>query len=717
VAVLTTRSLRGRHVFTRAELVLAAALAVSCGGAPPPKPAAPPPPVAKPKPPPRPKAVAIPNAPVDEPPAVCAEHERALADLFATFLDAHVVRGQDISPDGSTLLYTSTQGGRTPQLYIARVDQPAAAGTLLAESKDAVLAARFTPDGKRILFIRDHQRDENTQIYEVAVGTRAVKAATTNPKRYHRLPLSTRDGQKLVYFEGAQASPRTTLVERAASGGKSRKVFEGEGFHFLTDLSRDGQLALVFKLKSLSESQLLLVEVGGGRVTELAPSPGKKAHANVAAFSADEKSIYVVTDEGGEVAGLNRIHPETGKVLASYRDRVAEVEDVAVSRTEPVVAVLLDEGSHQSVKLLDAASLEVRAKARVKLPLGTVRMGKFTEDGKSLLVGVSTPSEPGDILLVSAKNGKAQSIRKERRPGLKKLSRVNATVEKIPTFDAFEVPINVFLPRRLPAKKRLPVIVLVHGGPAASASIGWDAWIGFYLASGFAVVAPNVRGSTGFGKLYEQADNGVKRLDALKDLEAVNRWIRAQRWADPERLVVMGASYGGYMTYMALGTQPDLWRCGVGACGVVNLRTFLASTTGAIRLVLADEFGRLETDGPLLDSISPIHVVEKLGAPLFVYQGAKDPRVPRSEQDQLVLALRRRGVPVEYMVALDEGHSFDQKATQLAFLSRSVRFLEQHLDLPGVPEACKAARAAAKPPAAKPAPASAPAAEKTSKTH
>jgi dipeptidyl aminopeptidase/acylaminoacyl peptidase len=178
-------------------------------------------------------------------------------------------------------------------------------------------------------------------------------------------------------------------------------------------------------------------------------------------------------------------------------------------------------------------------------------------------------------------------------------------------------------------------------------------------------------------------------MDALRDLDAVNGWIREQSWANPDQLIVFGGSYGGYMTYMALGHQPEKWRAGIGLVGVVNLKTFLNTTTGAIRLAFRDEFGRLEEEGDFLDSISPIQVIDRFKAPLFVYQGQNDPRVPRSEQDQLVRALRKRGLNVEYMIADDEGHSLSHRHNKLEFVGRTHRFLDLVLEREGVPEGCE----------------------------
>jgi len=214
------------------------------------------------------------------------------------------------------------------------------------------------------------------------------------------------------------------------------------------------------------------------------------------------------------------------------------------------------------------------------------------------------------------------------------------------------------------------------------------------------VVKPNLRGSSGRGKKFEQADNGPRRLDALKDLAAVNGWIRKQRWADAERIVAAGNGYGAYLAYLALGHQAELWRAAVGQRGISNVATFLQRTNGTEERMLSGEFGDRLKDAAFLRTISPMEALDKMRAPLFVYQGHHDPRTHRSEQDSLVIALRKIQHPVEYMMAEDEGLRLSQRATKLSFAGRSARFLEQALGLPNLPAGCKPLTARAVEPAA-----------------
>jgi len=233
--------------------------------------------------------------------------------------------------------------------------------------------------------------------------------------------------------------------------------------------------------------------------------------------------------------------------------------------------------------------------------------------------------------------------------------------------------------------KREVVMVGAAGGavyarrPNQYQKVRWNVTARFFTQLGYAYLEPNVRGSTGFGRGYEMADDREKRADWLKDVETVNAWVKAQPWADPARVVVWGGSYGGYTVLMALTRQPTLWRAGVDQVGVANLVTLLQSTDQAIRAVFVQEFGDLDKDRELLERFSPIRDADRIVAPLFVYAGANDPRVPRAESDQIVRALRARQIPVEYMVAENEGHSLDRRENRIEFYTRVARFLDDQL--------------------------------------
>jgi dipeptidyl aminopeptidase/acylaminoacyl peptidase len=331
------------------------------------------------------------------------------------------------------------------------------------------------------------------------------------------------------------------------------------------------------------------------------------------------------------------------------------------------------------VRILDAHTLRLRRS--IELPLGDIKIGTFRGDGRVFSLMISLPTQPPDLFQVEVASGVLTPLRQDPRPGLTNLPPVEASVQFVRAFDGLQIPLNVYLPTHEPGAK-LPVIVIFHGGPAANAAVRWNASVRFFCALGYGVIEPNVRGSSGFGLAYQNADNRERRADWLRDIATVNEWARHQPWSEPDKIVALGGSYGGYTTLMALTRQPKAWRAGVDLVGPADLRQVMLTTEAAIRSLAVAEFGDVDKDAALLEQFSPMRDVDRIERPLFVYAGQNDPRVPRSESDTIVAALRRRGIAVEYMVAANEGHSLDKRETTIEFLTRVARFLEDALRQP-----------------------------------
>jgi dipeptidyl aminopeptidase/acylaminoacyl peptidase len=223
------------------------------------------------------------------------------------------------------------------------------------------------------------------------------------------------------------------------------------------------------------------------------------------------------------------------------------------------------------------------------------------------------------------------------------------------------------------------MVIHVHGGPESQARPVFNPVIEYLVSHGYGVLAPNVRGSTGYGYEYQSLDDVRLRMDSVKDLQHAALWLGKSGIADPRRIAVMGASYGGFMVLAAVTNYPDLWAAGVDIVGVVNFVTFLENTGPWRRKLRESEYGSLEHDREFLEHISPIRLVDRITAPMFVVHGANDPRVPVGEAEQIVNALRARGVPVEYLRFEDEGHGLVKRANRLIAYPAIARFLEHHL--------------------------------------
>lgn len=585
------------------------------------------------------------------------------------------------SPDGKRILFGSLRDGM-PQIYLGDPARPGAAPKAITAGPERALWASFTRNGKGILFTRDTRGDEVHHVWRTGPEGGEAKDLTPEPGlRCDEPELPPKRPDTMIYSASRVTSPESMVFVRRLDGSAPRLVYTNPRPGGVVGTNADGSRVLFVDWRSASDIVLLDVDAVGGRARRLYPPEARTAGVFGAAYSADGRLVYATTDEGSESSVLLALDAVTGKEVARYANASppGALLEARVAPDGRRIALGVDAGNHGEVRILDARRLTVQRS--VKLPLGLVKLGAFRPDGKAFSVLVSSPDRPPDVYAVDAASGAVRGLRADARPGIEALAAIETSIEEVKAFDDLVIPVNLYLPKAR-GGRRLPTIALFHGGPAASSAVRWNPFARFFLSLGYAVVEPNVRGSTGFGRAYEKADDREKRADWLRDLESVNAWARAQPWCDSERVVVMGGSYGGYTTLMALTRQPGLWRAGVDLFGVADLKAFLRTTDAAIRSIFVEEFGDLDADSGLLEAFSPLRDVDRIVAPLFVYAGQNDPRVPRSESDAIVRALRARGIPVEYMVASNEGHTVDRRETKVEVLARMARFLEDAMKGP-----------------------------------
>ena len=614
----------------------------------------------------------------DVPAGPAAVRDGELARHAAAYIDVFTNTDPVFSRDGKRIVFVSNRDG-LPQLYLADTARPDAPAARIAKTAERMDAPVTTRDGKSVIFRSDRGADENWSIFRVDLDGKNLTELTPGDRLHRDFPLVP-DGKPDTLFYSARKATEpasAAYMQRLAGTDPPKKIYEEAAFGLLTDVSGDGQWGAWMRAKARTNATALLVDIASGTSKVVYPTSGE-ASINGIAFSSDGKRLYVATDGGGERAMVLAFDTRTLKEVARHVEAKPGWIDfpLRVAKKSNLVGVNLLVGDHFETRVLDGTTLA--PKIEVKTRLGSGGLHDFSVDGKRASLAWSTPETPDDVYAVDLKTGDVAPLRNDPRPSLQGLAAVETSIVSIASHDELPIRTNVYLPAGSPGKK-LPVIVSFHGGPAAMSVVEWDPMARFFLGLGYAWVAPNVRGSQGFGRAYETADNGPKRLDAFKDVEAVGRWTASQPWADKDRIVAWGGSYGGYTTLIALTRQPDLWAAGVDLFGIANLRTFYESTSGLIRQFFKTEYGDFEKDGAMLDALSPIRDMGKVVDPLFVYAGANDPRVPLAESDQVVRALRERGVPVEYMVAKDEGHSLERRENRISLHARAARFLETHL--------------------------------------
>jgi dipeptidyl aminopeptidase/acylaminoacyl peptidase len=611
--------------------------------------------------------------------------ERPRPPEVAAILGAFMNTAGVFSPDGRWLLFRSDRGGY-PELFLAEARDPSSPATRLVAGPDRVGSASFTPDGRWILYRQDRGADEKFRLFRVRPDG-SGREELSSPEGLWRDPPHLR-GDQLVYSARLTESLETRLYSQPfAPTASPREIFRDDAPGVLLDVLADGRHGLYLREARRGGHDLLEVDLRDGTTRLLVPRDDRRTVIGAAAYSADGARVLVA---GEELQAVDRVDLT---VAATYPHRVGAI--VASPRGD-LLAVSLDLGNRSLVRLLDAHTLVPRRD--VATPTGATYLGvgtevqfvlavpgTFTADGAELVIGVSEPHAPDDLFRVTTATGEVSPLRADPRPGLARLPAIDATIVDVPAFDGQPIPVNVYLPEDRPA--RLPTIVLFHGGPDQSSAFEWSPMTRVFTAHGYAVLEPNIRGSAGFGQAWETGDDREKRADAMRDVASVNAWARRQPWCDPDRLVVAGGSYGGYLVLMALTRQPELWAAGIDLAGPSDLTTFVTADTSARRYLT--EFGDPETpEGrALLAAFSPLRDADKIVDPLFVYQGANDDRVEKSQADAIVASLRRRGHPVEYMVAADEGHTLSRRPNQLEFYARVLGFLAAALPGHGKPSA------------------------------
>ncbi len=586
---------------------------------------------------------------------------------------------------GSSGLLISTRFGEAAQLHT--VKSPLHARRQITFYPEPIGAATVSPSGDRIAFLKDQGGDENSQIY-LTDATAKQFTLITDGKSRHEFPLWDKAGRSLAYSSSKRNGRDTDVYIHRLGQSQSQKKPEGEiliqegGYWRPVDFSPDGSQLLVSKVVSSTENYLYLYDFKAKKLDQL--FPGKQLAFGDASFSKDGRQIFLTMDDPGEFKVLYSYQPQNKSLTPISAKIPWDVESLEVSLDGKK---LLFKTNEDGIHRLYVAELPSFRYEEIKgLPGSQIgKHGFHPEDSQRLALSVSSSSLPGDVFVYDLKKKKFEPWTDSETAGLDRKNFVEPRLIHYPTFDqvageARKIPAFLFKPRD--ARGKVPVVINIHGGPEAQYRPGFSAFFQ-YLASesGIAVIAPNVRGSSGYGKSFITLDNGKKREDSVKDIGALLDWIAQQEDLDSQRVAVMGGSYGGYMTLASLVHYGPRLVGGIDSVGISHFISFLTNTKSYRQDLRRVEYGD-ERDPDMrafLEQISPLTQVNKIQKPLFVVQGLNDPRVPASEAEQIVKAVRASGNEAWYLLAQDEGHGFRKKANQAVSLQTNVMFLEKIL--------------------------------------
>lgn len=591
------------------------------------------------------------------------------------FMNTEAITGGAISHDDQLILYSSRSSGIFNAFTV-----PISGGksTQLTDSKtDSVFVISFFPRDNRILYSSDKGGNEIAHIY-LRKEDGQVQDLTPDEKARAVFYDWSYDGNSFFYGSNKRDPKFMDVYEMDVAGMQPKMVYRNEAGYEFGAVSDDKRYLALVKPITTSNTDIYLFDSSNQQLKHLTPHTGDMVFYP-AGFSVDSKSLYYRTDQGSEFTYLKRYDIGTGKsekveeakwdIMYAYLSKQGKYRVTAVNNDARTEIRVLDTKDNKLVQLPD-------------IPNADITGVRISDSEKVMLFYVNGSRSPSNIYVYEFATGRSRKLTDTMNPEINPEDLVEATVVRFKSFDGMEIPALLYKPHRAEAGRKMPALVSVHGGPGGQARFGYSPLKQYLVNHGYAIIDVNNRGSSGYGKTFYKADDLKHGNEDLNDCVAAKKFLAGTGWVDKNRIGIMGGSYGGYMTLAGLAFRPDEFAVGVDIFGVSNWVRTLKSTPpwwAAFREALFKELGNPETQEQFLRDKSPLFHADKIQKPLIVLQGANDPRVLKVESDEIVAALKKNEVPVEYVVFPDEGHGFVKKENEIKGYGAILRFLDRHL--------------------------------------
>ena len=577
-------------------------------------------------------------------------------DTIARFLNISTAYAPNLAPDGQSLVFLSTQTG-IPQVWRVSV-APGETGPLwpdqLTFGSDRVQGVWLEPaSGEQLIFARDEGGGENAQLFLLTPGTGDEVTLTGGFEgAMHTFGSWSADGSR--FFFAANRRDKALFDLYVQTPGKPAELlWENDVPGYLQDviLAPDGKRVTLSRAQSSSRSKLLELDTVSGTARHLSSA---EARYSPVAYADEGRSLIVLTDLDSDFLYLARLELGTLDLTPLIQSTWQPTWDVECATLAPdgrTLAYVVNEGGAGKLYRYDLTANTTHSAPDPADALGVAAMLdarlSFSADSKRLAFSFYGATRTSDVYVWNLEPDTLQIVTRSSHGGLLPTTFTAPELVHYPTFDERDIPAWFYRPKA--QTEPTPAVIIVHGGPEGQSRPSLNFLAQYLVLHGYAVLVPNVRGSTGYGNAYSHLDDVEKRLDSVADLAYGARWLALQPAVAKDRIAVYGGSYGGFMVLSALTTYPELFAAGVDIVGISNFVTFLENTSGYRRAHREAEYGSLAEDRTFLEDISPLSHIGKLEAPLMVIHGANDPRVPLGEAEQLVEALEARGVKTEFL--------------------------------------------------------------------
>lgn len=577
-----------------------------------------------------------------------------------------------LSPDGRFYYMHNPDG--LNQLYVRKGESKDA--TKLTDFPDGMMGYTMSDDGKWIVVSAAVGGNEQSNLYLLDTSTNRIRALLCHPEIVYESVAWRRDSKAFAFKANDVSRSDFYVYVYDLTKNAMKRVMAEKGDYAPVDFSSDGKRLMMLKSTSATHTQLFEADLESGKSREVTPASEAWAFEPVG-YSKDDKQFVVITDYRGDTSAFASLDLADGSIKKLFPQYDAVEADQGIFNTErTLLAACLNEDGYRSMHLYSMP--DAKEIAAPKLPRGLV--GNIDFCGEHLLFSMDNANTPSliyrwplgkpDAAPVALTEADTQGIdvSKFRLPELVRYK----------SFDGLDVPAFVYLPESYKKGDNIPFIIEYHGGPEGQYRPSFNRIYQYFLSRGYGVMAPNVRGSSGYGKKYLEMDNYKKRMDSVRDGVAAAKWLTEQGYSTPKQIASYGGSYGGFMVMATITEAPEAYGVGCNIVGICNMQTFLERTKDYRRKLREVEYGPL-SDPDFLKSVSPIYKVDRIKVPLLIAHGENDPRVPVYEARQLYDKMKQLNKDVEILVFPDEGHGFRKEKNRITFAETLTDFFDRHL--------------------------------------
>ncbi len=596
------------------------------------------------------------------------------------YLNVRSAFGASFRVDGTLQFRMNTTG--TPQVWT--VPEPGGWPTQRTFYEERITFASPSPERMETIFGMDEGGNERQRLFRLdADDGRVTPLADADAK--HRWGGWSHDGERFAFASNRRERSVFDIYVQGRDAEGAERVFEGDGWLSVAGWSPDDRRLLVHEARSNFDADVHVLDIDAGELTRLTDDEDDVRY-NSLSWGPDGDAVYCCSDRGADTLSLARLDAETGEFSVVETGGEWNVDGVAIDDETGRIVYSRNVDGYTELTVGDLVDeTEIDGLPTPEIPHGVAGGVAFDDGAERFAVTVTADTINANVYVVDVETGAAERWTYAPTAGIPPSTFVESELVRYESFDGREIPGYLSVPPSGPGDdatdtdRELPVIVDIHGGPESQRRPSFSAVKQYFLAHGYAVFEPNVRGSTGYGKSYAALDDVEKRPDAVADLEAAAAWLADRPEIDGDRLIAKGGSYGGFMVLAALTEYPELWAAGIDIVGIANFVTFLENTGSWRRELREAEYGSLEDDRAFLESISPINSADRIEAPLFVLHGANDPRVPLGEAEQIADRVAEAGVPVRTLIFEDEGHGISKLENRIEAYSAIVDFLDAHV--------------------------------------